>query len=370
MRRTLLLLFFTFLALALKAQSEGPVTTITLKAIAGLQFDKVRIQLRPGTKVRIVLKNEDDMSHNLVFTKPGARPEVVDAALKLAEKGPEMNYIPNLPEVLWSIPVLSPGEEQSLVFTAPNEPGVYPYVCTFPGHGFIMYGAMYVTTEETLPDITNDLNVPESRRKVSDDLPAVQTNDDSHTPSGHPYVPKPPFLYRAYMEDASPAAIAVSLPHKLSYCWDAGTCELRYAWKGGFVDNTNLWKGKPNAVAKILGDVFFRIHTRQPLRIADPESIPVAAYKGYRLIDRYPEFHYTLDGLDVYEIIKPKADGSGLIRTFRIPAANENIWFCANADDGVAYGSSPGKWRDNRVMISSVQARNFTIVMTKKEEVK
>ena len=370
-------IFFSFLPLALTSVSdfqsgEDPVTLITLKAVAGLQYDVVRIQVRPGSKVKLVLKNDDDMSHNLVITKPGTRIEVVNAAMELKEKGPAMDFIPNTPNVLWSIPVIAPGEEKSVTFTAPDKPGIYPYVCTFPGHGFIMYGALYVTLDKNLPDIKTDLNIPEPRRHASGSMSANKAKEhSSHVPdagSAHPYELKPPYLYRVYMEDASPAAIAVHLPEEVSYCWDAGTCELRYAWEGGFVDNTGIWKGKPNAVGKILGDVFFRIKSRHPLRIGNPETIPVAEYRGYRLIDRYPEFHYTLNGLDVYELIKPAENGGGLIRTFRIPEATENVWFYTHADDGVRYDFSPGEGRNNRLMISPAQARMFTIVMTKKEK--
>jgi putative heme-binding domain-containing protein len=34
-----------------------------------------------------------------------------------------------------------------LSFTAPKEPGVYPYVCTYPGHWRRMYGALYVVED-------------------------------------------------------------------------------------------------------------------------------------------------------------------------------------------------------------------------------
>ncbi len=32
-------------------------------------------------------------------------------------------------------------------FTAPNEPGIYPYVCTYPGHWRRMHGALYVVAD-------------------------------------------------------------------------------------------------------------------------------------------------------------------------------------------------------------------------------
>jgi putative heme-binding domain-containing protein len=40
--------------------------------------------------------------------------------------------------------LLQPGESQAITFEAPKTPGVYPYVCTYPGHWRRMFGALYV----------------------------------------------------------------------------------------------------------------------------------------------------------------------------------------------------------------------------------
>lgn len=349
-------------------KAEDDIVTITLTAIPGLQYDQVRFALKPGTKVKVILRNRDDMSHNLVFTKPGARLAVVEAALKLEEKGPAMNYVPATTDVLWSIPVLAPGQATSITFTAPDHSGVYPYVCTFPGHGYYMYGAMYINANGELPALKNDGNIPPVRPGAQADA-KNQTEHSAHMSAktrNHPYDLTPPYLYRAYMENSSPASIAVHLPHGLSYCWDTDACVLRYAWEGDFVDNSGLWKGKPNAVAKVLGKVFYRSSIEQPIRTKDRENA-VCNFKGYRLIDRYPEFHYTLDGMDVYELVKPREDGRGLIRTFRIPDADKNILFVFHEDDGVSYATSVGDLKENRIIIAPGQARSFQVVMTRKD---
>ena len=60
--------------------------------------------------------------------------------------------LPNLHFRLFAkLEALNPGETQELKFKAPAEEGVYPYVCTFTGHGVVMYGAMYVTTKPLPP---------------------------------------------------------------------------------------------------------------------------------------------------------------------------------------------------------------------------
>ena len=363
----LFLLTLLFIVAAKAQQTNDAVTTIKINAVGGLQYDVVRFKVKPGATVKIILSNNDDMSHNLVITAPGAREEVVDAALKLGAKGMDLDYIPRVSKVLWFVEVLSPGETKSILFTAPKKAGVYPYVCTYPGHGFVMYGAMYVT-DKALPDIKNDLNIPERNRTA-----AVTKDGDKHTGHSkemttppHPYPLTPPYLYRTFMPDAGPAAIAVNLPHSLSYCWDAGTCRLRYTWQGDFLDNTDVWKGHKDAYSKILGTVFFRDQTAFPLHIEKPENIPAVKFKGYRLINGYPEFHYLINGIEVYELLQSKADGTGLTRTFKIPKTSKDIWFVFKPGDGVAYTSPDGKWIDGKLKLLPGEAREFTITMTKK----
>ena len=356
-------------------QIADTVTTVKINVLVGLQFDQVRFHVKPGEKVKLIFSNSDDMSHNLLITKPGSRLEIVNEALQLGEKGPSMDYIPRSASVLWSIPVVNPNQTKTLNFIAPQQAGVYPYVCTLPGHGFIMFGAMYVNSDGKIPELKNDLNIPPNRRLDNNSAIINQHNEhkvnEGNKPTAikplHPYKPVSPYLYRVFIEGASPAAIAVSLPGNLSYCWDASTCKLRFAWTGGFLDNSELWKGKGDVLAKVVGTLFFSDKTEFPLSIGNQDSIQVVDYKGYSLINRYPEFHYTLNGIDVYELIMPKNDGSGLIRKFRIPDGTKTVWFNTNPNDGASYISSSGKWENGKLKLVPKQAIDFSITMSRKE---
>lgn len=304
----------------LKAESD---TIIHLKAIAGMQYDQVRLKVRPGTKVKLVLSNVDDMSHNLVVTKPGSRIKVVEEGMALAESGPEMNFIPDIPEVQWSIPVLSPGEEGSVEFLVPAEETTLPYVCTFPGHGYIMYGIIYVTNGE-LPALEKDTNIPEHRRKSGKSKGEVMEHQNMKP---HPYNLDPPYYYRIFMPDASPASIAVRLTDEISFCWDAGPCQLLYAWQGGFIDNSVAWKGHKNTESRILGAIFYNEPKNNALRFGEKDRFPsTIEFQGYLLKERNPEFHYRLDGVDVYEYFQVSGDGQVLIRNFRLPDVSESVW--------------------------------------------
>ena len=142
--KPIFLFFLTLVHLTTLGQSQVDTRTISIQVIPGLQYDLVRFQVKPGEKVKLVFSNDDDMGHNLLITTPGSREEIVTMALQLAQKGPQMNYIPVSDKVLWSIPVIYAGESKTLEFTAPKEPGHYPFVFTFPGHWRMMNGVMIV----------------------------------------------------------------------------------------------------------------------------------------------------------------------------------------------------------------------------------
>ena len=84
------------------------------------------------------------MPHNFLLTQPGQADRVGEAALKLGVRGMELNYVPDLPAVLYHTKLLQPSTSQTIYFEAPTEPGVYPYVCTYPGHYVTMRGVLRV----------------------------------------------------------------------------------------------------------------------------------------------------------------------------------------------------------------------------------
>ncbi len=366
LKRLSITLLFTVSISALAFDQTEPVKTVEIGVLPGLQFSVVRFTVKPGGQVKLALNNSDDMSHNLLITLPGTREKVVEMANKLGESGPAAGYIPKTSDVLWAIPVTAPEKTNTLVFEAPKKEGVYPYVCTYPGHGTIMYGAMYVSKSGEMPQLTKDMNIPESRRADEVEGGAGHQGHVHEKPvPWHPYTPVPPYHYRVFIDGASPAAIAVALPRDLSYCWDAGTGYLRFAWAGGFLDNSDLWKGKGNAEAKVIGEVFFRSKMGFPIQIGDRKPAEVA-YKGYQLKNRYPEFHYQVDGTDVYELIRQTADGAGLERIFRMPDVTAPVAFSTSPDEGVVYSASVGQWEGGMLRLSAQQAHLFTVTMTKK----
>ena len=119
-------------------------------------FDKDRIVVQAGKPVAILFENTDLMPHNFVVTRPGALEEVGLLAESTATQpgALERDYIPPSNKILLHSRLLPPRKAQKLSFTAPRQPAVYAYVCTYPGHWRRMYGAMYVV--EDLDDYLAD----------------------------------------------------------------------------------------------------------------------------------------------------------------------------------------------------------------------
>ena len=112
-------------------------------------YDKSLIVVEAGKPVELVLINEDAMPHNLVVIQPGALEEIGNAAEKLSPQPDAQGrlYIPDSPKILHATKLVDPGQQAKLSFTAPETPGDYQFVCTFPGHWRRMSGTLAVVPD-------------------------------------------------------------------------------------------------------------------------------------------------------------------------------------------------------------------------------
>ncbi|AYN69697.1 dehydrogenase [Euzebyella marina] len=134
---------------ALTADAVG--TVINIGTVTNeMKFNVSEIVVEAGKQVTINFSNTDFMQHNLVIVQKGEKEKVGAAADKLAvaPNGAEMNYVPEMSEVLYATAIVNPEESATLSFVAPTEPGEYPFICTFPGHWRIMQGVMKVVSSK------------------------------------------------------------------------------------------------------------------------------------------------------------------------------------------------------------------------------
>ena len=115
-----------------------PDQVISIGTKPGLKFSVSDVQVKAGSKIKLVFNNNDDMTHNCVIVKPGTAAKVGDLALRLGLKGSELSYVPNTAEVLFHTNLLQPNASEAIYFEAPATPGNYTFVCTYPGHAYVM----------------------------------------------------------------------------------------------------------------------------------------------------------------------------------------------------------------------------------------
>ena len=113
-----------------------------------MQYDRQAFTVESGQVVKLSFRNigklpKAVMGHNVVILKKGV--DKVTFAIAALPAGLAAEYLPaaRKADILAHTKMLGPGEEQSIIFAAP-EKGTYDYICTFPGHFAIMCGVMTV----------------------------------------------------------------------------------------------------------------------------------------------------------------------------------------------------------------------------------
>ncbi|MEQ1825003.1 MAG: PVC-type heme-binding CxxCH protein [Pirellula sp.] len=140
-----------------------------------------------GQPIKLTFTNPDATDHNLVITKPGAMSEVGMAANEMAKdpKNANSDFVPENKSdlILHASPMIGPTRKSRIHvfrFEAPKEPGIYPFVCTYPGHWVIMNGEMIVGRNEreleelkaaSLPKIVREWTMKDFA-EVGEKLPA------------------------------------------------------------------------------------------------------------------------------------------------------------------------------------------------------
>ncbi|MEO0339417.1 MAG: plastocyanin/azurin family copper-binding protein, partial [Bacteroidota bacterium] len=118
--------------------------SITLGTKPGLKYDRTDMLVKAGSRIKWTFVNKDDMIHNVVIVQPKAAEAVGTAALQLGLKGESMEWVPTSDKILYHTGLVQPGSTETIYLYAPDEPGTYEYVCTFPGHAQVMRGVLRV----------------------------------------------------------------------------------------------------------------------------------------------------------------------------------------------------------------------------------
>jgi azurin len=119
---------------------------ITIETGSNLSYQTRSFRVQAGEPIALTLSNPDVVPHNWALIKPGTLQRVGDLANRLISDPDAVvrQYIPASTDVLAYTDVVLPRDEFTIYFHAPQQPGRYPYLCTFPGHWLVMNGEMIV----------------------------------------------------------------------------------------------------------------------------------------------------------------------------------------------------------------------------------
>lgn len=126
---------------------ESVDNEIELTGDDNMRFDETRFVVAAGEPVTLRFKNigelpVDVMGHNVVVLDRGTPVEPFGLA---AAEASENDYIPTEAEhaedIVAHTAMLGPGEEETITFTL-EEPGEYPFICSFVAHWRLMQGTI------------------------------------------------------------------------------------------------------------------------------------------------------------------------------------------------------------------------------------
>jgi azurin len=132
---------------ALRAADAAP-REIVVTANDAMQFNLKELAAKPGEKIAIKLNHvgklpKTAMGHNWVLFAPLPDADLNKLLMDAMKNAPE--YLPkDRSAILAHTRIIGGGESDTVVFTAPEKPGSYPYFCTFPGHFSMMKGKLVV----------------------------------------------------------------------------------------------------------------------------------------------------------------------------------------------------------------------------------
>jgi azurin len=125
------------------AETQKFTDTIQLQANENMRFDKELFKVHTGKKLTLILQNTSppantSMSHNVVILKPDI--DLADFA-DVARNAQNEQYVPSsVSSLVIAHTKLVPGGQTDQVEFAISQPGVYPFICSFPGHWGTMQG--------------------------------------------------------------------------------------------------------------------------------------------------------------------------------------------------------------------------------------
>ncbi len=117
---------------------------IEIETLRGrMRYDQERFTVGPGSKVKLVLGNNDDMPHNLVLCKPSIANVGMAVSKKAWALGGDAiakHYVPEHPAILFHTTLVPPRSSQSFLFQGSFKNGFLPIRMHLAGARFLHEG--------------------------------------------------------------------------------------------------------------------------------------------------------------------------------------------------------------------------------------
>ncbi len=117
--------------------------SVQLKANENMRFDKELFRVRAGKKISLIFQNTSvkspaSMTHNVVILKSGV--DIADFA-DVARNAKAEQYVPSSLDslIIAHTRLVGGGDSDQVEFVIPK-PGIYNFICSFPGHWGTMQG--------------------------------------------------------------------------------------------------------------------------------------------------------------------------------------------------------------------------------------
>ena len=110
-----------------------------------LRFGQTEIRAAKGQVIRLELKNVGKipaLKHNFVLLAPGIN---IASFGNAAQKAAEQDFIPAdmADKIIAHTSLIGSGEKDTITFTL-EESGVYPFICSYPGHQAVSRGVIII----------------------------------------------------------------------------------------------------------------------------------------------------------------------------------------------------------------------------------
>ncbi len=130
---------------------DAGVAQVTIGSTDQMQYTVREFTVEAGQAVELTLVHEGRlaaqvMGHNVVILQPGEDYMAFGGQVMIEGGSMDNDYLPESmrEQVIAYTRMIGGGETDTISFTAPETPGEYPFLCTFPGHFGAMNGIMIV----------------------------------------------------------------------------------------------------------------------------------------------------------------------------------------------------------------------------------